>query len=197
MENIYFKSVEVVGNTKEEIFGNSVFNDVPAKMWTNATPAYKKWCESQTCAITDSSVKQFMLDYLSKKKIGVGSAAFIVVNAPVKDTRERPYTRINIKKTGSTKHGKVFSIVDKKTGEIYGSVCDTIVKDNIKRVTKAEADNLAKKLYSDGVIKSDIDIVESKKVISGDGIVCSYKYTPSKNSHPGVYQMFGFIKKED
>lgn len=197
MENICFKSAEVVGNTKEEIFGNSMFNDVPVKMWTNATPAYKKWCETQTGALTDASMKQFMLDYLSKKKIGVGSAAYIVVNAPVKDTRERPYTIANVKKEGNTSYGKVFSIVDAKTGEVYGSVCDVKGKDKVKRVTKAEAVNLGKKLYVDGIVKADVNIMESKKVLSGDGIVCRMKYTPSKNSHPGVYKVFGFIKRED
>ena len=186
--NFRFKTFEVTGETKELAFEKTEFT-APVKNWVNATTAFKNWREKQTEALTEAVVKQFMLDYIESKKIAPGAAAYIVVESAVKDTRERPYSRENVKKEGARTWKNVYSCVNAETGEVLARIADT----ENKKVTKAMADELAKKLYTENGCKVDINIDQSKEPKNGSKTVAKYKYTPSKGARPGVYKVFGFL----
>lgn len=192
MENsVYFKSVEVTGTTKEEAFAKAPFT-APQEMWINATAKFKNWKAKQTDGITNADVKQFMLDYIKEKKIAPGSAAYIVDVAAKKDTRERPYRYESVKNEGSRKWKNVFRAYDKATGEVLAELCD---KEN-KRATKADAENMCKKLYCEKGFHGDIVLKKEKIVKEGNATVGEFFYTPSKDTQVGVFRCFGLLQAE-
>lgn len=202
-----FKNVEVVGATKEEAFANTPFT-APIEYWVNATAAFNNWRKKQTGAVTEAMVKQFKADYLASKKVAPGAAAYIVVESAVKNTRERSYTIEDIKNEGTRKAAKVFQLIDDATGKVLAETEATEVpmvdengvaildKDGNPRMrisaeTKARAKELGRELYSNGYT-GDLHCDMTKQVIKGQRTVFRMRYTPSKNTKPGVYQVFGY-----
>lgn len=182
-----FKRMEVTGITKEEALAKAPFNTtLPGADCTAALRNYKKAHAGK--AFTDADMKEFMLEQLAKKTRNTpGNGCYIVVESAVVDTRERPYTRENVKNEGSRSWKNVFKAINAKTGEVIAKIADT----ETKRVTKADADAMAKKLYTEENCRVDINIEKSKEVKNGNKIVARYKYTPSKGSREGVYLVFG------
>ena len=81
-----FKRMEVSGATKEEALAKAPFD-----IMGDATQAFKLWKKKQLNGVTDSDIKQFMLDYLNKKSKNVAGVGFaITLESAVADTRERP-----------------------------------------------------------------------------------------------------------
>lgn len=175
---IGIKRLEVLGATKEEALAKA-----PFFIQGDATQAYRNWKKTMVNGVTDSDVKQFMIDYLAKKSKNAPGVGFsITKEAAVADTRERPYKIEDIKnEQGSRKYKTVYRWIDKATGEIVVEV-DT---------TKADAKNAIKKEYTDNGYKGNARLEMVKKCIEGQAIVAEATYTPSKSAKVGTYLVFG------
>ena len=176
-----FKSVEVVGATKEEAFSKAPF----ATIMKDATQAYKNW-EAKQNTITEADKKQFMIDYTAKNSKNAPGVGFsITVKSAVADTRERPYKIEDVKnEKGARKYKTIYQIIDKKTGAIIATA----------EGTKTKAKEVTKKLYTDKGFKGTIVCKYTKQVVDGEPVAFTAKYEPSKNSRPGEYTVFGIEK---
>lgn len=181
-----FKRMEVTGATKEEALAKAPFD-----IMGDATAAYKIWYKKQVNGVTDADKKQFMLDYLSKKSkncAGVGFA--ITLESAVADTRERPYTKHDVKNDkGARKWTTIFQIYENlgtvenpKRGELLVECAGN---------TKSEASNKAKALYTEKGLKKNVVCYYTKQVTEGEPIAFTMEYTPSKSSRIGSYLVFG------
>lgn len=181
-----FKSVEVSGANKAEAFENvKEFFALNSKgeVKGDATQAYKNWFAKQQ-TVTEASKKQFMVEYLEGKKAVPGEAYYITVTAAVKDTRERPWTIVDIKNEEGRRKYKTFHVLkDAETGVELGRV-DT---------TKKDAKDLAKKIIANGFKGKGYSVLE-KSVIEGSDKEFTFKYTPSANAKNGTYVVFGITK---
>ena len=71
--NVYFKKFEVIGTTKDAAKEESGLN-----LRVDATQAYEKWAKEN--AVTEDSQKEWMKDYLKKKKLTMPKdGAYIVI----------------------------------------------------------------------------------------------------------------------
>lgn len=202
-----FKKMEVMGATKEEALAQAPFD-----IMGDATQAYKLWKNKQTNGVTEADKKQFMLDYLAKKSKNCANAGFYITIDPAsKDTRKRPYTFNDVKKSGSCKYVTVYQLFDKATGAV---IAETPVKhvqdadkDGVllinedgtpkmvwKPGTKAQAKEIAKKLYTDKDFKGNLICKPTKQVVEGEDVAFTVDYTPSKSSKVGTYLVFGIVK---
>lgn len=185
-----FKKLEVTGTTKEEALAKAPFNtNLPGADCTQALRNYKKAHASE--AFTDAAMRQFMLEQLEKKtRNTVGNGCYIVVESAVTDTRERPYTKHDVKnEQGSRKWTKVFQIFENlgtaekpRRGELIVEAAGN---------TKSEASNKAKELYTKMGLRKNIVCYYTKQVTEGEPIAFTMDYTPSKNAKQGVYLVFG------
>lgn len=175
---VNFKKVEVTGRTKEEAWAAA-----PFQINGDATKAYKNWKEKNQGAITDVAQKEFMVEYLkSKTKCAPGIGYSITIESAVVDTRERPYTLTDVKnEQGKRKYVTTYEIKDRATGEVLASTQET----------KAKAKEIAKDLYKKKGFKGNLVCTYTKQVAEGEPIAFKVDYTPSKNSHPGTYLVFG------
>jgi hypothetical protein len=175
-----FKKTEVVAESK-----NAAIAQVEETLFHvngDATQAYKNWLEKQNGAVTERAVKEFMLDYLSKKTKNCPNAGFIIcVDAAVADTRERPYRIENVKGEGKRKYKTTYVAVDVESGATIMK-CDT---------NKADALNMMKELYKTGEYKGNFELHKVKEVIEGQAVVAKGFYTPSKNAKKGRWIAFG------
>ena len=175
-----FKKVEIVAENKEA---------AKAKMEENwfhyngdATQSFKNWKEKQKNGITERDIKEFMLDYLSRKgKNCPGAGYLITIEAAVSDTRERPYKIENVKGDGKRKFKTFYKWIDRDTKTVVCQV-DT---------NKADAENAIKELYKSGEYKGCADLVKTKDVVEGQAVVATAAYTPSKNTKNGTWLAFG------
>ena len=175
-----FKKVEVVAASREEAVAqveNQYFH-----INGDATQAFKNWKQKQNGGVTERSVKEFMLDYLSKKgKNCPGAGYMITVDAAVGDTRERPYRIENVLNEGKRKWKTTYVAVDTETGATIGK-WDT---------NKANALNAIKEMYKTGEFKGNFELLKVKEVIEGQPVVARGFYTPSKNTKNGTWIAFG------
>ena len=75
---IVFKKFEVIGKTKDE----AIKNAAPFNLMVDATQSYKKWAKENST--NDDAVKDWMKDYLRKKKFDKpGIGAYIVTQTGV------------------------------------------------------------------------------------------------------------------
>lgn len=171
-----FKKLDVVGATKQE-----ALDKAPFKVLYDATQAYNNWKKKQT-VITDANVKDFMQEYLQKKtKNAPGVGCSITVESAVVDTRERPYKITDVKnEKGKRKYSTIYTIKDCNTNEIIAK-CDE---------TKAKAKEIVKDLIKNG-FKGKAVCYYSKEVTEGEPIAFYAEYSPSKNTKPGIYTVFG------
>lgn len=172
-----FKKLEVVGATKQEALAQAPFN-----VLYDASQAYKNWKEKQEGAITDAMVKNFMVDYLTKKtKNAAGVGCSITVEAAVASTRERPYKITDVKnEKGKRKYSTIYTIKDRDTNEILAK-CDE---------TKAKAKDVLKDLFKKG-FKGRAVCTYTKEVTEGEPVAFYGEYTPSKSAKQGTYLVFG------
>lgn len=225
MENVFvFRKMEVTGATKEEAFDKTPFT-APRDKWVNATQKFNNFKKSlgATEALTEATVRKFMNDYLTEKKIAPGVGCYIVVEAAVADSRQRPYTTEKYKNEGTRELAKVFQLIDDATGKILAETPVTRVDKMVKQVdengevvmdeegnpvkvpaldedgnvikvwkaaTQADAFELGRKLYENGYT-GNLHIDTTKKVVSGTATIGRMTYSPSKNTRPGTYIVFG------
>lgn len=175
-----FKKTEVVAESK-----NAAIAQVEETLFHvngDATQAYKNWLDKQNGAVTDRALKEFMLDYLSKKTKNCPNAGFIIcVDPAVADTRERPYKVENVKGEGKRKYKTTYVGIDNETGVTIGK-WDT---------NKADALNAIKEMYKSGAYKGSGHLDKVKEVVEGQATVATFEYTPSKNAKKGRWIAFG------
>lgn len=187
MEKIMnFKRMEVTGTTKEEALANAPFG-----IQGDATQAYRNARKNHKGAWTDVEMKQFMLDYLAKKSKNLPGVGFsITIESAVADTRERPYTKYDIKNTlGARKWTTIFQIYENlgtKEKPVRGELLVEAAGN-----TKSEASNKAKALYTESGLRKNIVCYYTKQVTEGEPIAFTMEYTPSKSSRIGTYLVFG------
>lgn len=177
-----FKKVEVTAATREEAkeMVSELFH-----VGKDATQAFKNWKSKQTGVISENMIKEFMLDYCQVQgKNCPGMGYMITLDAPVKDTRERPYKVENIKHEGKSVLKKVYRAIDPQTNAVLAESTGT----------KADILKAVKELYQEGNLKQDVNIVKLKIADKERSVVAKCKYTPSKNTKQGTWLMFGIEK---
>lgn len=173
-----FKRMEVTGATKEEALAKAPFD-----IMGDATQAFKIWKKKQVNGITEADKRQFELDYLAKRSKNIDGAGFYIVEeAAVADTRERPYRVNDVKSVGAREFKRVYQLIDKATGRVIAEASGT----------KAKAKEIAKALYTEQGFKGDIICTYTKQVVNGEPTAFTVTYTPSKSSRVGTYHVFGF-----
>lgn len=179
MENVFsFRKVEVSGSTKKE-----ALEKAPFYIQGDATPSYKKMLAELKEPLTDKIINEFCINYLKKNsKCAPGSGFSITKQSAVVSTRNRPFKFTNVKnEKGKRKYVLTYQLIDKATGNVLAETNET----------KAKAKELAKKLYTENGFKGDIICTYTKQVTEGEPVAFECKYTPSKNSHSGLYLCFG------
>lgn len=177
-----FKKVEIVAESKEaaiEQMESTLFH-----CNGDATQAFNNWKEKRgTKGVTDRDIKEFMLDYLSKKtKNAPGCGFMITLNAAVKDTRERPYKIEDVKnEEGKRQFKTIYKWIDDATSVVVCSV-DT---------NKNDAKNALKEAYKSGAYKGNATLTKTKDIVEGQAVLAVAKYAPSKNTKNGTYLVFG------
>jgi hypothetical protein len=206
MEKIMnFERMELNGATKQE-----ALEQAPFTIQRDVTQSYKNWKEKQVGGITSTSEKQFMLDFLQKNtKYAPGLGFCITLEPAVADTRERPYSIVNVKGTGTRVKKKIYQFFDKATGQLIAEtkavkepVVDKETKEPVlnedgtpkmhwRTATKSEAMELGRSLYTKKGFKGDLVVKAPDQVVEGEPIAFEMYYTPSKNARTGRYLVFG------
>ena len=141
-----FKKYEVSGVNKAEALAklNDVFTvSAEGTVKGDATQAWKnakKKVAEEGGAWTSATEKEFMAEYLAKKKAIAGEAYAITLVAAVENTRERPYKNENVKnEEGSRDFDKAFELRDAKTGEVIKTLATKMGKID-QKVYETDAD---------------------------------------------------------
>lgn len=173
-----FKKLEVSGNTKEE-----ALEKAPFFIQGDATMAFENFKKRSERPITEKEIKQFCLDYLAMKSKNAPGIGYAITQVPaVKNTRVRPYRVLDVKNTkGKRKFSKTYQLFDKKTGALLAETNET----------KAKAEALAKKFYTEKGFTGNIKCTVTKQVIEGEPVAFEMEYVPSKKACVGTYLVFG------
>lgn len=171
-----FKKVETKGFTKQDAIAQA-----PYQVIRDATQAWK----TAGKPMTDKDLKVFCAEYLAKHtKYAAGIGCSITFEAGSADTRERPYTVIDIKnEKGKRKYKTGYQGINPATGEILFTNFET----------KTKAKEVAKGLYTNekNPYKGNIFCKYIKDVVEGEVGAFEVKYTPSKSAKMGTYICFG------
>lgn len=122
-----------------------------------------------------TNAAEFAEEYLKEKAV-IGQVYYIVLDKPINDTRNRPYSVDHVKTDVKRKYGISYSIIDADKKE-YAS-----------ESSKIAALNRAKELVKEH--RKDMFLRVAKTVIEGDPLTASVTYTPSKNTKKGSYLFF-------
>ena len=174
MENqTYFKKFEVIGVTKDAAMRESNLN-----LRVDATQAYKKWAKEN--ATNEDNVKEWMKDYLKKKKLTMpNDGAYIVIQSAVTDSRERPYKIETIKYEAKTHTAEHFYVLRYTTGNEVG-----------REKTKKAAEQAVRDFITD--YKEDVYVYHEWAPKEKNSLVMTGKYTPSKGTQPCKLLVFGY-----
>ena len=172
-----FEVIEVSAPTKAE-----AVSKLPFTVVKDVTVSFNNWKKTLEEEPTELMKKNWMIEYLmSHTKCNPGVGFVITLDPAVVDTRERPYTVVDVKNTqGKRTFSRVIQLVDAQTDKILGLV----------EGTKGEALKVAKQMYKDGY-KGDIDASVTYHVTDGEKLSFKLKYTPSKGTHDGKWLAFG------
>ena len=175
MENsVFFKKFEVIGTTKDEAISNAQ----PLNLRVDATQAYKKWAKEN--ATNEDNVKEWMKDYLKKKKFTMpNDGAYIVLQSAVIDSRERPYKVEKPKYDARTHSPEKFYIIRDMT--------NTEVN---RAKTSKEAEAIAKEYVTE--MKESVTINIEWVAKEKNSLFETVKYTPSKGTKNAVLLVFGY-----
>lgn len=169
----YFKKFEVIGSTKDAAIKESGLN-----LRVDATQAYKKWAKDN--ATNEDNVKEWMKDYLKKKKFTMpNDGAYIVLQSAVADTRERPYKVEKPKYEARTHSPEKFYVLRDATGNEVG-----------REKTSKAAEQAAKEFVAD--FKENVTINYEWVSKEKNSLYATVKYTPSKGSQPCKLLIFGY-----
>ncbi len=169
-----FKKFEVIGSTKDK----AIEAAAPLVLRVDATQAYKKW--SAENVVTEDSEKEWMKDYLKKKKFNkANDAAYVVLQNAVVDSRERPYKIEKPKYDARTHSPEKFYIIRDAANNEVG-----------RAKTSKEAEAAAKEFVMDmrETVTINIEWVSKEK----NSLYETVKYTPSKNTKDAKLLVFGY-----
>ena len=170
-----FKVVEIKAYTREEAFAQAPFKT--GIKGADCTAAWKNAGKP----ITKNALDEFMANQLQDKtRFTEGIGCYIVVEAGIPDTRERPYTITNTVSEGPRHFAKTFQLIDKSTREIKGEIVGK----------QSDAEDFAKELYKKGY-KGNLVSKIIKTVDKGEPVAFEVDYTPSKSAKLGTYIFFG------
>lgn len=174
-----FKKFEVIGKTKDE----AIKQAAPMNLMVDATQAFKKW--SKENATNEDNIKDWMKDYLKKKKYDkAGIGAYIVTQTGVQDTRERPYQVEKIKYEKRTHTPEKFYV---------GKAADTNEEIFCEKTSKA-AEQASKEWVIDN--QASVKIFVEHKVKEKNSLYAIVKYCPSKGTQPYKLTVFGYESAE-
>ena len=169
----YFKKFEVIGTTKDAAMKESGLN-----LRVDATQSYKKWAKDHTT--NEDDVKEWMKDYLKKKKYTMpNDGAYIVLQPAVADSRERPYKVEKPKYEARTHSPEKFYVLRDPTGNEVG-----------REKTSKAAEQAAKEYVAD--FKESVTINYEWVSKEKNSLYATVKYTPSKGSQPCKLLVFGY-----
>lgn len=172
-QTTFFKKFEVIGTTKDAAMKESNLN-----LRVDATQAYKKWAKEN--ATNEDNVKEWMKDYLKKKKLTMPKdGAYIVIQTGVADTRERPYKVEKPKYDARTHSPEKFYVLRDATGHEVG-----------REKTSKAAEQAAKEFVID--FKENVTINYEWVSKEKNSLYATVKYTPSKGSQPYKLLCFGY-----
>ena len=171
----YFKKFETIGVTKDAAMKESGLN-----LRVDATQAYKKWAKEN--ATNDDNVREWMVDYLKKKKLTMPKdGAYIVLQPAVADTRERPYKVEKPKYDARTHSPEKFYVLRDMAGNEVGHA-----------KTSKEALEAAKEYITD--FKESVNITVEWKAKEKNSLYAKVAYTPSKGAQPCKLLVFGYAE---
>lgn len=170
----YFKKFEVIGSTKDAAIKESGLN-----LRVDATQAYKKWAKEN--ATNEDNVKEWMKDYLKKKKFTMpNDGAYIVLQSAVRDTRERPYS-VEKPKYDARTHTPV---------KVYVGRAQDTGKELFTEKTSKAAIQYAKEWIIDNHVGVDLFIETRMK--EKNSLYAKVNYTPSKGAQNCKLLVFGY-----
>ena len=172
-QTTFFKKFEVIGTTKDAAMKESGLN-----LRVDATQAYKKWAKEN--AVTEDGQKEWMKDYLKKKKFTMpNDGAYIVLQSAVADSRERPYKVEKPKYDARTHSPEKFYILRDSANNEVG-----------REKTSKAAEQAAKEFVADykESVTINIEWVAKEK----NSLYANVKYTPSKGAQPCKLLVFGY-----
>ena len=173
--NTVFRKFEVIGTTKDE----AIKNAAPLNLRVDATQAYKKWAK-ENATNEDNVVKEWMKDYLKKKKFTMpNDGAYVVLQTAVLDSRERPYKVEKPKYDARTHSPEKFYVLRDATNHEVG-----------REKTSKAAEQAAKEYVAD--YKEDVTINYEWVSKEKNSLYATVKYTPSKGSQPCKLLVFGY-----
>ena len=174
-QTVFFKKFEVIGTTKDAAMKESGLN-----LRVDATQAYKKWAKEN--ATNEDNVKEWMKDYLKKKKLTMPKdGAYIVLQTAVADTRERPYKVEKPKYDARTHSPEKFYVLRDVTGHEVG-----------REKTSKAAEQAAKEYVAD--YKEDVTINYEWVAKEKNSLYAKVAYTPSKHTCPAKLLVFGYAE---
>ena len=172
--NTFFTKFEVIGTTKDEAINNAKLN-----LRVDATQAYKKWAKENVT--NEDNVKEWMVDYLKKKKFNMpNDGAYIVLQSPVLDSRERPY-KVDKPKYEARTHTPVRVYV--------GRAQDTGEEIFTEKTSKA-AEQAAKEFVIENHV--GVDLVIETRMKEKNSLYAKVNYVPSKGTQPCKLLVFGY-----
>lgn len=177
--NVIFKKFEVIGKTKDEAKNAAA----PMNLMVDATNKFNKWAKEN---VTDeASIKEWMKNYLHDKKYDKpGLGAYIVTQAGVQDTRQRPYEIKKVEHASRT-HSfvKMYSVRDRATNTELASV-----------KTSNEALAFQKEWITEN--QEDCDVYVEAKIKENNALYATGNYTPSKGTQPYKLMVFGYVNAD-
>ena len=173
----YFKKFEVIGTTKDAAMKESGLN-----LRVDATQSYKKWAKEN--ATNEDNVKEWMKDYLKKKKFTMpNDGAYIVLQSAVADSRERPYKVEKPKYEARTHSPEKFYVLRDATGNEVG-----------REKTSKAAEQAAKEYVAE--FKESVSINYEWVAKEKNSLYATVKYTPSKGTQKAKLLVFGYQAAE-
>ena len=168
-----FRKFETIGTSKDVAMLESGLN-----LRVDATQAYKKWAKENVT--NEDNVKEWMKDYLKKKKFTMpNDGAYIVLQPAVADSRERPYKVEKYKYEARTHSPQKFYVIRDLTGKEVG-----------KEKTAKAAEQTAKEYVTDW--KETVTISIEWKAKEKNSLFETVHYTPSKGTVPCKLLVFGY-----
>ena len=208
MGNFNVKIAPVKGVSKEEALSQVNFN----AGFKNATQA---WVKAGKPTYGTNDFKVFATEYLKKATKGTpGVGAYVVIDAAVADTRERPYKVISVSNEGTRKYQTVYQIVEADLKTKTKKATKLVkVKDEEGNVTEVEkevnevvaeivalgtvVETASKKGEAEEKMKAWITntkrdyVINLAKVTDHNPIAAYGVYTPSTSTKEGTYIAFG------
>lgn len=156
-------------NVKEAFDATTGFRATTLKNLTQSFKLSKK-----------DNAADFAADYL-ENKADVGVVYYIVIEKPINDTRNKPYSVEHVKVTKKRKYAMSYSIIDSDKKEY---AC---------KEHKSDALVVAKELVKEH--KRDMFLKIVKTVIEGEPFSAEVNYTPSKNTREGSFLFFELLEE--